>query len=60
MTQEFVVDGVQGIYPNLDQAGSDCKAALAAACVFEGLGGAQAYVTGLGGEMGTPNRIYLT
>lgn len=27
--------------------------------VFEGLGGTQAYVTGLGREMGTPNHIHL-
>lgn len=33
MTQEFVVDGVQAIYPNVAQAGSDCRAVVAAVCV---------------------------
>lgn len=33
VTQEFVVDGVQASYPNLDQASSDGKAVVAAVCV---------------------------
>lgn len=28
-------------------------------CVFEGLTGTQAYVTGLGREVGAPNHIHL-
>lgn len=48
MTQGFVVDRVQAIYSNLDQAGSDHKSALAAVHVFGGLGGVHVYVIGLG------------
>ena len=39
MTQGFVVDRVQAIYSNLDQAGSDHKSVLAAVCVLGGPGG---------------------